>query len=231
MESRLSEIYRYERKFFLQSMDRKSVENIILCHPAFFSEIYHERYVNNIYFDDLNFNNFEDNINGNLNRKKYRIRWYGEMLSEIKSPILELKARTGSVGTKESYVLNPFKLDKGICISHVIDLINNSNINPTVKFTLQDQIPVLLNRYRRRYYESYDKKFRITIDYDQSFYKIKTYNNEFLYSCKDSDSIIVELKYNINSDSKAATVTNALPFRLTKSSKYARGIELLYGIP
>ena len=119
-------------------------------------------------------------------------------------------------------------MDKGICILNVIDLINDSNINSTLKFTLQDQIPVLLNRYRRKYYESNDKKFRITIDDDQSFYKIKAYNNDFLYKYEDSDSIIVELKYNINSDSEVANITNALPFRLTKSSKYARGIELLY---
>jgi SPX domain protein involved in polyphosphate accumulation len=209
-------------------MERISVENIILSHPAFFSEVYHERYVNNIYFDNLNFSNFDDNINGNIIRKKYRIRWYGKMLSEIENPNLELKARIGLIGTKESYVLKPFKLDKGICISHVVDLINDSNINSTVKFTLRDQLPVLLNRYRRRYYESNDKKFRITIDDDQSFYKIKAYNNEFLYRNEDSDSIIVELKYNLNSEPEVAAITNAIPFRLTKSSKFARGIELLY---
>lgn len=228
MENRPNNFYRYERKFFLQTMDRISVESIILSHPAFFSEVYYERYVNNIYFDTLNFNNFEDNIQGNLNRQKYRIRWYGAMLSEIESPNLELKARIGLIGRKESYGLNSFVVDKGICILNVVDLINESNINSTLKFTLQDQIPVLLNRYRRKYYESNDKKFRITIDDDQSFYKIKAYNNDFLYKYEDSDSIIVELKYNINSDSEVANITNALPFRLTKSSKYARGIELLY---
>ena len=228
MEDRLNNFYRYERKFFLQTIDRISVENIILSHPAFFSEVYHERYVNNIYFDNLNFNNFEDNINGNINRMKYRIRWYGKMLSEIENPNLELKARIGLIGTKESYLLKPFNLDKGFCISNVIDLINDSNINSKVKFSLQDQIPVMLNRYRRKYYESNDKKFRITIDDDQSFYRIKAYYNDFLYRHEDSDSIIIELKYNINNDSEVATITNAMPFRLTKSSKYARGIELLY---
>lgn len=228
MEERRNNSYRYERKFFIQTIDRISVENIVLSHPAFFSEIYHERYVNNIYFDHLTFNNFEDNIHGNINRNKYRIRWYGKMLSEIENPNLELKTRIGLIGTKETYVLNPFKLDRGICISDVVALITDSDINSKVKFTLKDQLPVLLNRYRRRYYESNDKKFRITIDDDQSFYKIKAYNNEFLFRHEDSSSIILELKYNINSDSEVAGITNAMPFRLTKSSKYARGIELLY---
>ena len=228
MEEHLNNFYRYERKFFIKTIDRIFVEQIILRHPAFFSEIYHERYVNNIYFDNLNFSNFEDNIHGNIHRKKYRIRWYGKMLSEIENPNLELKARVGLIGTKESYELNPFKLDRGICISDVIAIIDDSKLDSKVKFTLKDQRPVLLNRYRRRYYESNDKKFRITIDDDQSFYKINAYNNEFLNKREDSESIIVELKYNMNSDSEVADITNAIPFRLTKSSKYARGIELLY---
>ena len=89
MENLPNNSYRYERKFFLQTMDRISVENLIMSHPALFTEIYHERYINNIYFDNLDFNNFEDNVHGNIHRKKYRIRWYGKMLSEIESPNLE----------------------------------------------------------------------------------------------------------------------------------------------
>ena len=197
-------------------------------HSAFFSEIFHERYINNIYFDFLNFNNFKDNIDGNMYRTKYRIRWYGDMLTKIETPVLELKIKKGLVGTKESYKLNQFELEKGIDILKIRNLIKVSKINSNVKFSLLDQIPVMLNRYKRKYYVSNDKKFRITIDDEQSFYKINRFNNSFLNSHKDLNNVIVELKYDKQNESEVNQITNEFPFRVTKSSKYARGIELLY---
>ena len=43
--------FRYERKFLIQDATRSEVERSIKLHPALFSEIFHERSVNNIYFD------------------------------------------------------------------------------------------------------------------------------------------------------------------------------------
>lgn len=220
--------FRYERKFLISRIDRISVENLILKNPAFFTEIFHERWVNNIYFDYQAFNNFIDNIEGNMFRKKYRIRWYGEMLNNIDKPILELKIKEGLLGDKKSFKLIPFRIDKGINSSVFKDVIKNSNIDSKTKLNMQDQIPVMLNRYKRKYFESSDKKFRITIDDQQSFYKLNSFNNTFLQKLIDSKNVILEIKYNKKYDSEAAKITNNFPFRLTKSSKYAKGIELLY---
>ena len=46
-----SDTFRYERKFIISQLDRHHVETLIKNHPAMFSEIFHERSVNNIYFD------------------------------------------------------------------------------------------------------------------------------------------------------------------------------------
>lgn len=73
-----------------------------------------------------------------------------------------------------------------------------------------------------------DKRFIITIDDKQSFYKISTFGNCFLYKVDDFSNVILELKYNVEHDSQASIISNLLPFRVTKSSKYIRGIELLY---
>jgi hypothetical protein len=228
MENLQNNNFRFERKYFIFNMNRVFLENIVMKHSAFFSEIFHERYINNIYFDFLNFNNFKDNIDGNMYRTKYRIRWYGDMLTKIETPVLELKIKKGLVGTKESYKLNQFELEKGIDILKIRNLIKVSKINSNVKFSLLDQIPVMLNRYKRKYYVSNDKKFRITIDDEQSFYKINRFNNSFLNSHKDLNNVIVELKYDKQNESEVNQITNEFPFRVTKSSKYARGIELLY---
>ena len=220
--------YRFERKFLITSLDRFSVENIILQNPAFFSEVYKERWVNNIYFDYLEFNNFKDNIVGNMFRKKYRIRWYGNMVSKINKPLLELKIKEGLLGDKKSFQLLPFNLDIGVNSLLFKDIIQKSNIAPKIKFNLQEQIPVMLNRYKRKYFQSSDKKFRITVDDQQSFYKLNRLNNMFLQKHKDLSSVILEIKYDKKYDIDAAQISNKFPFRLTKSSKYARGIELLY---
>ena len=53
--------YRYERKFIISNTDEKKIEHYIKLHPKIFSEIYHERYVNNIYFDSLQLQNYFDN--------------------------------------------------------------------------------------------------------------------------------------------------------------------------
>jgi len=219
---------RYERKFFITAIDPITVENIILQNPAFFSEIYHERWVNNIYFDFLEFNNFFDNIEGNMYRKKYRIRWYGDLFSNVKRPKLELKIKEGLLGDKKSFQLLPFKLNAGMNLSVLNNLILDSKIDPKIEFNIQEQIPVMLNRYKRKYFESSDKKFRITIDNQQSFYKLNRFNNTFLQNNKDLNSVILEIKYDQKHDLEATNISNKFPFRLTKSSKYARGIELLY---
>ena len=77
--------YRYERKFFITSLSRFEVESIVKLHPAIFSEIFHERFVNNIYLDSSDLINFYENIEGQSNRIKIRIRWYGELFGYIKT--------------------------------------------------------------------------------------------------------------------------------------------------
>ena len=220
--------YRFERKFFVRNIDRISIENIIMHHPALFSEIYQERYVNNIYFDSLEFKNFIDNIDGNMFRTKYRIRWYGDIFATVEKPVLELKIKKGLLGDKKSFPLIPFRLDIGLNASVLNDVIRNSNIDLKIKFNLQHQFPVMLNSYRRKYFQSSDKKFRITVDDEQSFYKINKFNNTFLQKHTDSNNVIIEIKYDKKYDSEVSRISNIFPFRITKSSKYARAIELLY---
>jgi len=228
MEKVPDDYYRYERKFLISYTDRKSVESMIMMHPAFFREIFHERYVNNIYFDNLAFDNFFENIDGNTDRAKYRVRWYGEPGVRIKNPKLEIKVKKNLIGYKKSYELFSFDMSSQIKIVSIGDVIERSITDQKIKLILKDQIPVLLNRYRRKYYATKDNKFRITVDDDQSFYKFSSLSNSFLARQDDHEHIIMELKYSKENDYQASFITNHFPFRLTKSSKYTNGIRLLY---
>ena len=102
--------FRYERKFFISGLTKTEVEKIINFHPAMFFEIFQKRLVNNIYFDSSELNSYYDNINGDLNRIKTRIRWYGELFGEIEKPFLELKIKCGLLGKKLRFSLPPFKI-------------------------------------------------------------------------------------------------------------------------
>lgn len=228
MESRQNNSYRYERKFLISNIARVNVEQLVLQHPALFTEIYHDRYVNNIYFDSMELRNFMDNIIGNMYRVKHRIRWYGDLLSMVEKPVLELKIKEGLVGTKKSFKLKKFYINKGISAAQIRSVILNSEVDVTTKSVIKNQIPVLLNRYKRRYFQSADKKFRITIDDEMMFAKFNTFNNKFMERYSDLNHVVMELKYEKEHELEAAKIINRFPFRLTKSSKYARGVQLFF---
>jgi SPX domain protein involved in polyphosphate accumulation len=220
--------YRYERKFFISELSRQSVESIVRLHPAMFSEIFHQRFVNNIYFDSFGLQNYNDNVHGSTRRIKVRIRWYGELFGNVTRPVLELKAKDGVLGKKESYSLQPFRLDEIFGESMVTDLFASSDIPEIVKMKLGFLKPVLLNRYSRKYFQSADKRYRITLDGDLVFYRITHQFNSFMSKMKDDISVILELKYAADSDLDANHISNNFPFRVTKSSKYVQGIDKLY---
>ena len=225
-----SNSYRYERKFFIHGIDAKTVESFVYQMSMGFKEIYSKRWVNNIYFDYLDFKNFMDNIEGNEHRIKYRLRWYGRLFDEVPDAKLELKIKKGLVGTKRLIDLGKFQLLRGMSAAGLMKAVTEGpvNIDPDLKFKLIEQFPVMMNQYQRKYFQTFDQNFRITIDNHQSFYKFNKFNNNFLHKVDDSYNTILEIKYNKDSEKQVAEVTNSFPFRITKSSKYARGIELLY---
>jgi SPX domain protein involved in polyphosphate accumulation len=220
---------RYERKFFVSELTSHEIESIVKLHPAMFSEIFHERFINNIYFDSLYLRNFFDTVDGTAQRLKIRIRWYGELYGLIDKPVLEFKIKNGLTGRKEAFLLRPFEFEKADCGKTISQIFDESDIPGIHKLKLKTVEPMLLNRYKRRYFQSSDKKYRITIDTNLSFFRIRRSYNSFLHKLTDNRSIILELKYGSEMDNAASDITSIFPFRLTKSSKYVIGIEKLYG--
>ena len=62
------------------------------------------------------------------------------------------------------------------------------------------------------------------------FYKADTFSNKFLNKTYDLTSTIIEIKYKSKDDKNIDSVTNYFPFRISKSSKYVKGISAIYGI-
>jgi SPX domain protein involved in polyphosphate accumulation len=218
-----SEELRYERKFLITDFSVKDVEQMIKLHPARFSEIYYERVINNIYLDTLGFSNYYDNVEGETERLKARIRWYGELFGTIENPVLEFKIKKGLLGKKESYPLLPFVMDTNFSKEQVKQAI--SATPPQIRDLINSLKPALLNRYTRKYFISADGQFRITIDSRLTFYRIGYVGNTFLNKSVDYKTTVLELKYDSSMEVEAKQIGNMFPFALTKSSKYLQGIE------
>jgi SPX domain protein involved in polyphosphate accumulation len=219
---------RYETKFSVSALNRNEIENIIKSHPAMFHEIYFKRKVNNIYFDNSDLTSFIDNIEGERDRKKVRIRWYGDLFGTCKKPILEIKYKTGLLGWKERHNLNDFNLDKENFVNYkeIFEYLSESIKFDILKLGLEFLTPTLLNCYERTYYLSFDKKYRITLDNKMEFYSINPVGNYFK-TFADDEKTVIELKYNQYHADGARAISNNLPFRVTKNSKYVIGIERL----
>jgi len=227
-ESKSLDIFRFERKYLVSYLDKNQIETLIKIHPAMFSEIHHERFINNIYFDYLAMNNYFANIDGLQHRTKSRIRWYGDLFRYIDDSVLELKIKDGLVGRKKSYPLQPFTLDHHFQIAIIQEVFRNSDLPSMLKEDMITQQPTLLNRYLRKYYESADRNYRITIDTQMEFYRIDLYNNTFLNKTIDNTNVVVELKYKRELDEKAAAISGFFPFRISRNSKYINGIQNFY---
>ncbi|MFA4991766.1 MAG: VTC domain-containing protein [Candidatus Omnitrophota bacterium] len=219
--------FRYERKLFVRDLSRREIEALINLHPAVFSAIYYERRVNNIYLDSFDMKSYFDNMSGAEKRVKVRVRWYGETLGAAERPVLELKIKEGPMCIKASFQLMGFRMDNDFSIDVLRDIFKASDMPGALKLDLAGLDFSLLNSYKRKYYLSADKKFRLTLDSELGFYGITHFRNSFLDRSVDHLNNIVEIKYAKEHNDDAHRVTGFFPFRVTKSSKYTIGLERL----
>ncbi len=210
---------RFERKYKIEGLEAATVEGAILLHPAGFRELYPDRIVNNVYFDTVELTTFRQNVDGVNQRKKFRLRWYGEDTENIRKPQFEIKIKHNELGTKEVYKVPDMTIGD---ISGLMDAANQFSNNFAPLF------PVLLNAYLRSYYGSADGRFRITIDRSLRYYSMMG-REQFTGFLHEEEGVILEVKYEEQDEDKAALVLQNLPFRHTKSSKYVNGVLMTSG--
>ncbi|MCF6185435.1 MAG: polyphosphate polymerase domain-containing protein [Bacteroidales bacterium] len=222
--------YRYERKFIISEISAEGVTEIIKNHRSFFKEIYRERYINNIYFDTQNLTYYYDNSFGKSQRKKFRIRWYNDLFGEVQNPVLEIKIKNGLLGIKESYPLKSFNINSEDLISELKKCLRTSELPEKVYEEINVLFPVLINRYKRKYFIDFSKKFRATIDSETEYYGVNNKINLFNSKISDNQNVILELKYQEEDNSNFSAISAQFPFRMTKNSKYVNGIVFFYKV-
>lgn len=220
--------YRYERKFLVDQLDVHRVRALVKLHPAMFYQPYPPRYVNNLYLDTEELDNYQENISGVGERHKTRIRWYGDLFGHVERPVLEFKVRSGLVGTKIGYPFASFVLGERFSRRYYLDVLRVASLPAHVKQHLRGLHVVLCNRYYRWYYATHDGRFRVTVDTGMMFYQVRKVANHFRHRYVDHRNVVVELKYGKPMDVEAERVSRAFPFSVTKNSKYVTGIEQVY---
>jgi VTC domain len=223
-----AKVWRYERKSLVEGLDAGQVRMLVRRHPGMFYEPFPPRFINNLYLDSEDLQNYEDNLMGAEERHKARIRWYGDLFGEAQNPMLEFKVKKGLVGTKYSFPLPDFHFMDGFAQTNLQGLIQAADLPERTKFYLRNLHVSLCNRYYRWYYATRDGHFRITIDTGMIYYRVKRENNRFAHKYVDHNHVVFELKYDQHLDTQADRIASFFPFGLNRNSKYVTGIETVY---
>lgn len=220
--------FRFERKFVYPNANKDDIIQKIYLNSYGFKEVFHQRKVNNVYFDDSNHNFYKQNVEGVADRKKVRLRWYGGDTATIEDPTIEIKKKMGEVGDKDSHKLKGKKTNlTTINSSELLDfMLENTKNKGALNHLIKVLQPSLLNTYERRYFLSFCGKFRITVDFNQNFHNPNCIFHE--NNRTSLNDVIVELKYALKDDREARQVSQQINARLSKNSKYVNGINLLY---
>jgi SPX domain protein involved in polyphosphate accumulation len=221
----MAEELRYERKFYISDVSLSDVLLAVKMNTADFSEIFHVRQINNIYFDTPGFESYYDNTDGAYNRAKARIRWYGDTFSKAVTPTLELKIKKGLLGYKRNFILPDFEIDERITKDKLTRLLLSAVGDESLKSYIHTLQPVLLNVYTRQYFISFDKTVRLTIDTGMHYYKMMSFQSLFISKIRDDNGIVLEMKYNVENEEIINKISAQLPFLMTKNSKYLQGVS------
>ncbi len=203
---------RYERKYRIESSDYDNIYHELMSNPSGFRIAYPDRIVNSIYYDDIDYSAYNDNLLGIGHRVKYRVRWYGSSLIQINKPILEKKIKKNLLGTKAYQQLQDFNLNE-----------RAPHLPETFTYPSNHLYPYILVRYHRTYLESIDGHLRATIDRNLEYISLL---NGRLSPIRQSDpGFILEIKYEEDCVEEARLCTSMIPYRLTKNSKYVSGMQ------
>lgn len=215
---------RYERKFLVSGMSLAHVLHVVRMNPALFRTMFEPRWINNIYFDSIDLRAFAGTIEGIRDRIKIRIRWYGDPAGTIDRPVLELKRKRGFVSVKDRFPLSSWQTGTRFSADSMRKHLETANLPAEIRELLKTTRPTLFNRYFRSYTVSHCGSYRITIDNRLQFRRL--FDMEGAAQAVSALDLVLEIKYGIEADTGAQSITQGFPFRMTRNSKYATGILL-----
>ncbi len=215
---------RQEIKFISRETHLDHLLQWLRLHPSAFVRPFPARWVRNVYFDTWDCRAFSDNLGGASARAKVRYRWYGESAMPD-AGTLEVKRKRNFFGWKLQYEVAQTPYQPRASWQEIRHAML-AGLAPEGRRWLEDNpLPVLINRYRRRYFESADRKIRATVDtglgiWDQRFDSHPNHHRRANLPAV----LVVEFKFARQDRNLASDVLRSVPLRVSRFSKYATGL-------
>jgi len=219
---------RYEIKFVIDKSLGNQVSQWIRQHSAGFIKAYPPRKVNNIYFDTIDLDSLNDHISGISERRKLRLRWYGETFV-FQTAILEVKQKVNRLGWKDTQTITgPFDI-QAMTWSEITTLIKQSSRGGFMQM-IDESYPVLINHYQREYFKAaYDDEIRVSVDTRLTTYLQKdNYKPNIQFALPSEGIIIVEVKCPLEKSDQIPKLLDEFPARSGAFSKYNQAMEYNY---
>ncbi len=207
-----NKIKRFERKWIFKSNNSLALINALIRSNLFFRTQYPTRNVNSVYFDTYNYASIRQNLDGVSNKKKIRVRWYGNN-DILTNPVLEIKSKKGFETKKESSSIKELENVK-LSELHII----KEKLNKKLK-SKKIINPILTTHYEREYFVSLNKKIRATVDYNlKSIFLNNVTQIDIVKNFKNI--CILEFKYSTSLDKYVRENLKGITLRLSKNSKF-----------
>jgi hypothetical protein len=217
---------RYEKKYVITPVELKKFIASLALSSFRFQKLHPPRFVNSIYLEHPNYSSLNDNLAGHNERIKYRIRWYGKLLNDIKGANLEGKIKINNLGTKIRHTLPDFEIKDEFDWKVIKENFKKSKTN--LSHILGHYRPVTLIRYLRNYYATPDKNFIITVDTELENYPLLSKKILSISKFLHRDMAIIEVKYDQKKKEKFDMLNKDITFPLSKNSKYAVAMKMYY---
>ncbi len=217
---------RYERKFEVPFGHSKIISTFLLSKG--FKEIFKEREVNSVYYDDYDFSNYQNSENGLKDRTKTRVRYYDSGKDGFK---LEYKLKNDNLNWKIYQTNNPNEIGTlfPLYVAGSETLFKEIKLPSSINTIFK---PNVLVSYLRKYFLSRDQNLRITIDYEIKFFSSKfTHKRIDIGIERKHFKDVLELKYQESIDSNFDFIDllcQEFNFDLSRSSKYCYAIKSIF---
>ena len=192
--------FRIEEKLYIKSEHLIDFKQFLIKRSA--KRLYPPRLIKSLYFDNLNFNMYNDSIEGVMPRKKIRIREYPN--TNDKNFYLEIK---------HSSVEGRFKTR---------EIVNDKKVNYFKKAGFFD------NQYGvcvPNFYVSYEREYSIIDDVRISIDKNLVYESYRTNNVHSDSNTIVEIKTSIKKN--LDDLIELFPFQRVRFSKYCFAADAL----
>lgn len=224
MDARSEPDLRHELKFVGAEEGYNELRMALRLERAGVRELHPPRVVQSVYLDTHEGRALQENLAGLSERRKLRLRWYGEDATRVRGT-LEKKCRENSLGWKESVAVPGEFAVRGVERRAFMAALARA-LDPSWKDELGPLGPVQWVRYRREYLTTADRRVRLTIDRGLAFFDQRLRARLDDGAPSPSPRVLVlELKCGPEDLERARELTANLPIPLGRCSKFVLASE------